>query len=121
MVTNDIAKIVWAEMTNVEVYNLWRAVGDFTKLRTTYQETGAEVRLATVISPRKLEGAPLDPDATPGTIQYIRRSKKDRFVCVKCREGWLAVSDIYYHNKKVMKPIDFYNGMLSRPGLHKFN
>merc|ERR1712048_839984 len=54
------------------------------------------------------------------TVVFIRRSKRDKYVCVKCREGWVAVSDIYYHNKKVMRPIDFYNGLLSRPGVHKF-
>ena len=88
--------------------------------RTIYQETGLVVRIETVISPRLLEGANLDDSAPPGSIVFIRRSKKSKFVCVKCCEGWVAISDIYYHNKKVMKPIDFYNGLLSRPGAHKF-
>ena len=48
-----------------------------------------------------------------------RRGNKQKYLCVKCREGWVAISDIYYHNKKVMSPTDFYNGFLSKPGRHK--
>merc|ERR1719481_957443 len=120
LISKDIANVDWRSMTNWQVYNLWRAVGDLTKLRTIYQETGLEVRIETVIPPRLLDGAALDDSASPGTIVFIRRSKKSKFVCVKCSEGWVAISDIYYHNKKVMQPIDFYNGLLSRPGVHKF-
>ena len=114
------AVIDWCNMTNIQVYNLWRAVGDLTKLRTVFQATGLDVRIATILHPRCLEGADLDPEAESGTVVFIRRSKKSKYVCVKCSEGWVAISDIYYHNKKVMKPIDFYNGLLSRPGSHRF-
>ena len=120
LVDKNIAVINWTSMTNYQVYDLWRAVGDLTKLRTVYLETGHPVMIATVLSPRELEGADLDPDVEPGTLTFIRRGKKRRFVCVKCSEGWVAISDIYYHNKKVMRPIDFYNGWLSKPGSHKF-
>ena len=120
MIDKSIAALDWTKMTNMDVYNLWRAVGDLTKLNTQYMETGLSVRIATVLHPRCLIGADLDNCAEPGTVVFIRRSKRDKYVCVKCREGWVAVSDIYYHNKKVMRPIDFYNGLLSRPGAHKF-
>lgn len=120
LVDKNVAVIDWAALTCTQVYNLWRAVGDLVKLRTRYQETGHTVMVATVLHPKLLDGAALDPGAEPGTLVFIRRSKRDKFVCVKCAEGWVAVSDIYYHNKKVMKPIDFYNGLLSRPGVHKF-
>ena len=114
------AVIDWSAMSSKQVYNLWRAVGDLTKLRTKYQETGLDVRIGSIMHPRCLEGADLSAEAEPGTVVFIRRSKKDKYVCVKCLEGWVAISDIYYHNKKVMRPIDFYNGLLSRPGCHKF-
>ena len=120
LVDKNIAVINWTSMTNHQVYNLWRAVGDLTKLRTVYLETGHPVMIATVLSPRELEGADLDPGAEPGSLTFIRRGKTRRFVCVKCSEGWVAISDIYYHNKKVMRPIDFYNGWLSKTGSHKF-
>ena len=120
MIDKSIAVLDWTKMTNMDVYNLWRAVGDLTRLNTQYMETGLSVRIATVLHPRCLTGADLDNCAEPGTVVFIRRSKRDKYVCVKCRKGWVAISDIYYHNKKVMRPIDFYNGLLSRPGVHKF-
>ena len=120
LVDKTISRISWTDMTALEVYNLWRAVGDMMKLTTSYSETGHQVRLATVLPPRVLAGAPLPPSSPPGALLYIRRGKREKFLCVKCRTGWLAVSDIYYHNKKVMSPTDFYNGLLSKPGDHKF-
>ena len=120
LVDKSIARVSWADMTEVEVYNLWRAVGDLMKLTTSYASTGHLVRIATVLPPRVLAGARLPSDCPPGRIEFIRRGKKEKFVCVKCRTGWVAVSDIFYHNKKVMSPTDFYNGLLSKPGDHKF-
>lgn len=119
LVRKEIAIIDWELMTNIEVYNLWRAVGDFVKLRTKYSETGLPVRIGTVLHPSLLEGADLSTHHTPGVVRYLKRSKKKKFVCVKCREGWVPISDIFYHNKKVMSPTDFYNGLLSKPGNHK--
>jgi len=121
LVKKSIGYVDWEALSNVEVYNLWRAVGDFMKLRTTHFESGASVRIGVVLAPRKLLGLNLgEGDFGPGSIVFIRRSKKERHVCVKCRTGWISISDIYYHNKKVMSPLDFYNGVLSKPGCHKF-
>jgi len=120
LLRKDMALIDWETMTDVQVYNLWRAVGDLMKLRTKYSETGLPVRIGTIFHPSVLEGSVLEGCSDPpGSLRYIRRGKKAKFVCVKCSVGWVAISDIYYHNKKVMSPIDFYNGLLSRPGDHK--
>jgi len=119
LLKKDAASIDWEVLENKDVYNLWRAVGDFMKLRTKYSETGLGLRIGTVLHPSVLEGAQLEEEDDPGTVRYIRRGKNQKYVCVKCREGWVAISDIYYHNKKVMSPTDFYNGLLSRPGQHK--
>jgi len=118
LVGKEVAFIDWEVMTNFEVYNLWRAVGDLMKLRTKYSETGLSVRIGTVLHPSVLEGADLDAMEVPGVVRYVRRGKKSKYVCVKCRDGWVAISDIFYHNKKVMSPTDFYNGLLSKPGNH---
>ena len=120
LVDKTIARVSWLELSEVEVYNLWRAVGDLMKLTTSYASTGHLVRIARVLPPRVLAGAQLPSDCQPGRIVFIRRGKREKFVCVKCRSGWVAVSDIFYHNKKVMSPTDFYNGLLSKPGDHKF-
>jgi len=118
LVTKEFANIDWENLSNIEVYNLWRAVGDFLKLRTRYSDTGVCIRIGTVLHPSLLAGADLGDDE-PGTVRYLRRGNKQKYVCVKCREGWVAIRDIYHHNKKVMSPTDFYNGFLSKPGRHK--
>jgi len=120
LVDKKISRISWGDMSEVEVYNLWRAVGDMMKLTTSYSMTGHQVRIATVLPPRVLAGASFPPSSPPGSLLFIRRSKREKFLCVKCRTGWVAVSDLFYHNKKVMSAIDFYNGLLSKPGEHKF-
>jgi len=120
LVDKSICRVSWSDLTSLEVYNLWRAVGDMMKLTTSYSLTGHQVRIGTVFPPRVLAGAPLPDHSLPGSLLYIRRSKRDKFLCVKCRTGWLALSDIFYHNKKVMSATDFYNGLLSKPGDHKF-
>jgi len=120
LLRKNVAVIDLEKMTNIQVYNLWRAVGDLVKLRLKYSENGLPVRFATVLHPTVLEGSMLDETSDPpGMVRYIRRGKKAKFVCVKCRVGWVAISDIFYHNKKVMSPTDFYNGLLSKPGVHK--
>lgn len=118
IVTRDFACIDWEILSNFQVYNLWRAVGDLMKLRTKYSETGVGVRIGTVLHPSLLDGGGLGEAEVPGTLSYLKRGKKQKFVCVKCREGWVAISDIFYHNKKVMSPTEFYNGFLSKPGNH---
>jgi hypothetical protein len=60
------------------------------------------------------------PAAAPGLAVYIRPDKKTRRLCVRCRDGWLAVEDIYYGQKKAMTPLDFYNGFLSKGQGHMF-
>jgi hypothetical protein len=78
------------------------------------------VRIGMVLPPSVLEGAGLgEEEGEAGEVRFVKRGKKKKYVCVRCRVGWVAVSDIYYHNKKVMTPTDFYNGLLSKPGRHK--
>jgi Formyl transferase, C-terminal domain len=75
------------------------------------------VRIATCLPPRILSDLQLDeryPGAAPGLAVFVRKDKKLRLLCVRCKNGWLAVDHIYYGQKKVMSPIDFYNGFLSK-------
>ena len=119
LVNKDISKVDWSILTNIEVYNLWRAVGDMYKLRTFYSESSASMKIGIILPPSVLDGAELDEGRDPGSLVFLRRGKRKKFVCVKCRVGWVAISDIYYHNKKVMTPTDFYNGFLTKPGNHR--
>ncbi len=75
------------------------------------------MRIATCLPPRTLLHLGLDerfPEAAPGRAVYLRTDKRTRLLCVRCREGWLALEGIYYDQKKVMTPVDFNNGFLSK-------
>jgi len=85
--------------------------------RARWEASGETVRLATCLPPRLLADLGLDaryPDSKPGTAVFLRKDKRTRLLCVRCRDGWLAVDGIYYGQKKVMLPLDFYNGFLTK-------
>ena len=98
-------------------WNTHIIVCDWPPFRTRWKATGETVRLATCLPPRLSADLQLNdryPEAAPGTAVFIRKDKRTRQLCVRCREGWLAVDNIYYGQKKVMSPADFYNGFLSK-------
>ena len=124
LVTTAMACLDFSKLDATQVFNLWRALGDVKKLRAKYEVSGVggvEVRLATCHPPSTLASTSrLDPLAPPGSLQHLKLGKGRSFLCVRCREGWVAFTGILYGNKKEMSPRDFYNGYLSKPGLHRF-
>jgi len=121
VISKDMAFIDFEKMTNRQIYNRWRAVGDLFKLRTKYKETGKTVRLRTCYPPEVTKDFNLDPQQCPGTVRFVKKNRKEKYICVKCKEGgWLAFSGIFYGDKKEMNPGDFNNGFISKPGSHKF-
>lgn len=106
------------KQSSIQIYNLWRAVGDFMKLRATWESTGATCRFAICLNPSDLQELNLDskfPAAAPGRTVYVKINKKKKFLCIRCAEGWIGIDQIYYEKKKVMSPTDFYNGFLKNP------
>jgi len=121
LVTKAMARVDFEQLEARQVYDLWRAVGDLSKLRTIYQETGEVVLLATCLPPATTSATTrLPPAAAPGTLHYLKLGKKQKYLCVRCREGWVAFTGIFYGKRKEMSPVDFYNGFLSKPGEHRF-
>lgn len=105
------------KQTGTQIYNLWRAVGDFMKLRTRWESTGGTCRFGVCLHPEDIQYLDLDakfPQSIPGRTVYVKRNKKKKFLCVKCAEGWIGIDQIYYGQKKVMSPTDFYNGFMSK-------
>jgi len=117
VVNKSSAFIDFNTQSGEEVYNLWRGVGDLMKLRTSWKSTNTTTRFGVVLPPSVLADLGLDqayPQAVPGQAVYLKPTKKRNYLCIKCREGWVAVHDIFYGTKKVMQPRDFYNGFLGR-------
>ena len=121
LVSRTMAHVNFEALDAKQVYDLWRALGDLAKLYTIYAETKTEVRLATCYPPSTTASTnQLNQNAKPGSLQFLKLGKKQKYLCVKCREGWAAFSGIYYGKRKEMNPTDFYNGYLSKPGEHTF-
>ena len=121
LVSRTMAQVDFEAMDAKQVYDLWRAVGDLSKLQTIYSETKTEVRLAICYPPSTTASTnQLNQNAKPGNLQFLKLGKKKKYLCVKCREGWAAFSGIYLGQRKEMNPTDFYNGYLSKPGEHTF-
>ena len=85
------------------------------KLRARWEPTGVTTRFSLCHPPGAVDGLDLDnrfPASVPGRAVFVKESKK-KFLCVKCREGWVGLDKIYYGNRRVIGPTDFYNGFLS--------
>jgi hypothetical protein len=92
------------------------------KLFSIWQDTGAVVHLADIVHPDIVDSLDIGANSTeefrPGQTVPVKR-KKERFICIKCRSGWVAFRQFYYGPKKVMSPTDFFNGYMSKHRLRK--
>lgn len=107
----------------MEVYNLWRGVGDLMKLRARWAPTSTTTRFGVCLPPARLAGLGLDglhPGARPGTAVFHRAGRDRKYLCIKCQTGWVAVNSIYYGKRKEMSPQDFANGFLGTKSEHLF-
>lgn len=117
-------EIAWNSKTNWEVYNQFRALGEISKLYSFWEKSNTIIRFDKALSPRVLSDFNLDqtyPDAVPGKVISVKH-KSDRFICVKCANGWIAFENFYLGAKKCMTTQDFYSGYIAKDkkGSHKF-
>ena len=116
--TKSDFEVIWQDRTSRQVYDQWRALSDLGKLYSYWQDTGVRVHLADLVHPDivgslNIEGANASEVFEPGRTLRIR-NKKDRFICVKCKSGWVSFRKFYYGPKKVMLANDFFNGFISK-------
>jgi methionyl-tRNA formyltransferase len=112
-------EIHWTKQTALQVYNQYRAVSDLSKLHSTWQETNKVVRLNDIVHPAVIENMDLDrlhPDAQPGQVIVTPRKKKgcERYLCIKCLDGWTAFRQLYYGPRKVIGAADFNSGFITK-------
>ena len=106
--------------TSDQIHNLFRALGDKGKFEAVWSETGDRVRLTGMVKPSlviKLEEKHLPENAEAGRAVYVKvqqSSKKRHYVCIKAKEGWVAFEKFYVGRKRVMSPLDFKNGFISK-------
>merc|ERR1712080_98620 len=118
---SHLACVDFSHLDCGQVYNLWRAVGDLVKLRAIYERTGVEVRFTTCLPPCIIASSVrLTEEEVSGTIKYLNMGRGKKYMCVKCKKGWVAFTGIFYGKRKEMSPTDFYNGFLSKSDENRF-
>ena len=75
------------------------------------------VRFGDVVHPNVVKRLSLDerwPDAVPGDAVAVRAPppSRERFVCVKARDGWVSFAKFHYGNKKAMTAAEFSSGFI---------
>ena len=118
--------INWSTSTSKDVYNQSRALSGKGKLYSTWKDTGAKVMFANIIKPEIVDTFDIklseEEEIKPGRVVYVKRkyyshakgkTEKGRFICVKCKSGWIAFINLYYGTNKVMSSEDFFNGYMS--------
>ena len=112
--TKKSFEVMWQDSTSREVYNQWRALADLGKLFSYWQDSGVMVHLADLVHPDIVDSLKLDETGSdPGRTISVKR-KKERYICVKCKSGWVAFRNFFYGPKKVMTANDFFNGYISK-------
>lgn len=52
-------------------------------------------------------------ECLPGRTVCVR-GKKGRFVCIKCKSGWVNFNKFWVGHRKIMTARDFFNGFISK-------
>jgi len=118
-ITKSIALIDFRVQSAYEVYNLWRSIEDLMKLRCKWKPTDTSIRFGCVHPPQRilhLKLASEYADSEPGFAVWVKSGKEGNFLCIKCRDGWIAVDKITYPNRKAMSAHDFANGFMKKSG-----
>ena len=103
----------WNEWSADQVWNRYRGLTDFGKLQSVWLDTNELVRFQDMRHPNDLFKFKLENESSPGKTVFVR-DRRDLFMCIKCREGWVSFKNFYYGKRKVMSTRDFYNGFFSK-------
>uniref|UniRef100_A0A131XE34 Methionyl-tRNA formyltransferase, mitochondrial n=1 Tax=Hyalomma excavatum TaxID=257692 RepID=A0A131XE34_9ACAR len=110
----SMGAVHWSQHTAEYIDRLYRAVGNFTTLTTSWH--GCKVKLFDMVPPEQLATAKLEQlvkteNVKPGHCYYHAKRK---ILCIKCKEGWVAFSAITVKGHKKMTATDFSCGFLSK-------
>ena len=116
---SSLLRLPWSSLSALDVWRRHRAVSDLGPFSAgRWIPSQQPVRLSAAVNPKELEGLELDAlcaaPAVPGSALVIRRGRKHRLLCVRCRQGWVAFEKIWYANRRPMTPLDFLNGFVSK-------
>ena len=129
-INNSFYNIDWASSTSRDVYNQYRALSESGKLYSVWKDTDVKVMLVNCIRPEIVDRLDItlenDNSPTPGRVRFVKiqsqklepnlksSNKMERFICIKCKSGWIAFTHLYYGPNKLMSALDYYNGYISK-------
>lgn len=101
-------------MTNVEVFNKYRALCDTIGIKTMYNESSVSLTDIECVNedifPFKLN----KNEVKFGEIQIFKQSKKIFFVIVKAKIGFIQINKLKFENKAEINSLAFVNGYLNK-------
>lgn len=110
--------IQWGSMTNVEVYNRYRAFygSHFTTVKTKFQDEWLFIDEMGIVKPEDEVSVPLSTytNAEPGSVWVVKNKKYKNFLYVKCKEGWVEIRGVYRQSKKPQASYKFINQYINK-------
>ena len=129
-INKSFYNIDWNSCTSREVYNQSRALSGSGKLYSTWENTCVKVMFSNCLKPEYVDSFLYrlkDDDYKPGQVKYHKTKLKDnsgqisqensklqRFICIRCKSGWIVFEKFYYGTNKAMSGVDFFNGYISK-------
>ncbi|PRP83703.1 methionyl-tRNA formyltransferase, mitochondrial-like [Planoprotostelium fungivorum] len=110
-INRSMGYIDWNRHTAEDVYRIWRALGDTVGVHCLFAYNGNQVKLSQVCPPdtkisyknvEKFEG-----QYEPGMIKY---DIQQEIVFVRCRGGWVGVSQFHVENHRTSTAKEFALG-----------
>ena len=132
VIDKSLYNIDWNCSTSRDVYNKSRALSGSGKLYSTWKDTDVKVMFSDCIKPDIVDALHIkledEIDVKPGRVVYVKTRQKNstddppsnknmetkRYLCVKCKSGWIAFANFYYGSHKIISALEYFNGYISR-------
>ncbi|XP_037608269.1 methionyl-tRNA formyltransferase, mitochondrial [Sebastes umbrosus] len=104
-ISTSMSWVVWEEQTCDQIDRLYRAVGSWIPLRTTWM--GRTIKLLDFVGKCHISFLDHRRTPVPGSVSY---QKESNTLAVCCKDGWVGFKAVLL--KKRLTAADFYNGYL---------
>ncbi|XP_047022561.1 methionyl-tRNA formyltransferase, mitochondrial [Helicoverpa zea] len=102
----NISEVRWAEMSSVEVYNLYRAIYGLYPLTTTFKDKQMKLFDAFIHEAEKVDHS----QKPVGTLEYSETTNAIRILCKDRR--YIYFKSLRIVGKRQISALDFYNGYI---------
>ncbi|XP_070765040.1 methionyl-tRNA formyltransferase, mitochondrial [Enoplosus armatus] len=106
-INTSMSWLVWEEQTCDQIGRLYRAIGSWIPLRTTWM--GRTIKLLDFVGKCHISLRDQRRRPVPGSVSY---QKESNTLAVSCKDGWVGFKAVLL--KKRLTAADFHNGYLHR-------